>query len=365
MNECPESSVNETPEVAALLAAHAVVAVGVSGGKDSHACAIAVARHLEATGHAGPRVLVHADLGRIEWKDSLPACQRLAEALGWELLVVERAAGDMIQRWETRWTNNVRRYAELECMKLILPWSTPAMRFCTSELKVDVICRALRKRWPTAAIVNASGIRREESPDRAKKPVSAVIPKLQRKTAAGLAWNPIIDWCLADVWRVIEESGVPAHEAYVAYGASRVSCSFCIMSSTADLLAASGCAENADAYRLLVDLEARSSFAFQGARWLSDVAPQWLDDDVRRRIERAKRAAGERQRAEAELPTDLLYAGGWPTRLPAPAEAEVIAQVRRRVGEAVGIDVQYAKPAAVIDRFAELLSERAEGRAVD
>jgi 3'-phosphoadenosine 5'-phosphosulfate sulfotransferase (PAPS reductase)/FAD synthetase len=365
MNECPESSVNETPEVAALLAAHAVVAVGVSGGKDSHACAIAVARHLDAIEHAGPRVLVHADLGRIEWKDSLPACQRLAEALGWELLVVERPAGDMIQRWETRWTNNVRRYAELECMKLILPWSTPSMRFCTSELKVDVICRALRKRWPTAAIVNASGIRRSESPARAKMPVSSVMPKLQRKAAAGLAWNPIIDWSVADVWRVIEESGVPAHEAYAVYGASRVSCSFCIMSSASDLLAASGCAENADAYRLLVDLEARSTFAFQGARWLSDVAPQWVDEELRRRIERAKRAAGERQLAEAELPADLLYAGGWPTRLPAPAEAEVIARVRRRVGTVVDIDVRYTESAAVIERFGDLLAQRAEAPAVE
>lgn len=352
--------INEPSDVRSLIACGAVVAVGISGGKDSHACAIAVARHLDAIGHTGPRVLVHADLGRIEWKDSLPACERLAEALGWELLVVERPAGDMIQRWETRWANNVRRYAELECMKLILPWSTPSMRFCTSELKVDVICRALRRRWPTAAIVNASGIRRSESPARAKMPVSAVMPKLQRKAAAGLAWNPIIDWSLANVWRAIEESGVPAHEAYAVYGASRVSCSFCIMSSAADLLAAAGCPDNADAYRLLVGLEARSTFAFQGARWLSDVAPHWVDEDLRSRIERAKRAAGERQQAEAELPPDLLYAGGWPTRLPAPAEAQVIAQVRRRVGEAVGIEVQHTEPAAVIERFCELLHERTE-----
>jgi 3'-phosphoadenosine 5'-phosphosulfate sulfotransferase (PAPS reductase)/FAD synthetase len=365
MNDGSGLSVNATPEVAALLTADAVVAVGVSGGKDSHACAVAVARHLDVIGHAGPRVLVHANLGRIEWKDSLPACQRLAEALGWELLVVERPAGDMIQRWETRWANNVRRYAELECMKLILPWSTPAMRFCTSELKVDVICRALRRRWPAVAIVNASGIRRSESPARAKMPVSAVMAKLQRKAAEGLAWNPIIDWSVEDVWRAIEASGVPAHEAYGVYGASRVSCSFCIMSSAADLLASAGCADNAEAYRLLVELEARSTFAFQGARWLADVAPQWVDEQLRRRIDRAKLAAGERQRVEAELPAELLYAGGWPTRLPSPAEAEVIARVRRRVGTVVDIDVRYTESAAVIERFGDLLAQRAEAPPVE
>jgi hypothetical protein len=79
----------------ALLRVGCVVAVGVSGGKDSHAAAVAVARHLDAIEHAGPRVLVHSDLGRVEWRDSLPACERLASALGWELLIVRRQAGDM------------------------------------------------------------------------------------------------------------------------------------------------------------------------------------------------------------------------------------------------------------------------------
>jgi hypothetical protein len=124
-----------TPEVQAMLDRDAVVAIGVSGGKDSDACAIAVSRHLDRIGHKGPRLLVHSDLGRIEWKDSLPNCERLAERLGWELLVVRRQAGDMLARWEGRWQNNVSRYEDLSCVKLILPWSTPSMRFCTSELK--------------------------------------------------------------------------------------------------------------------------------------------------------------------------------------------------------------------------------------
>ena len=66
-----------TPEVQAMLDRDAAVAVGVSGGKDSDACAIAVSRHLDQIGHKGPRLLVHSDLGRIEWQDSLPSCERL------------------------------------------------------------------------------------------------------------------------------------------------------------------------------------------------------------------------------------------------------------------------------------------------
>src|SRR3546814_1701399 len=59
-----------TADVAALLAKNSVVAVGVSGGKDSDACAIAVDAYPNQIGNTGPRLLTHADLGRVEWKDS-------------------------------------------------------------------------------------------------------------------------------------------------------------------------------------------------------------------------------------------------------------------------------------------------------
>ena len=173
-----------TDEIAQLLGKNCVVAVGVSGGKDSQACALAVSRYLDSIGHQGPRVLIHADLGRVEWRDSLPTCERLAAHLGWELMVVRRQAGDMLARWQGRWANNVKRYQELSCVRLILPWSTPSMRFCTSELKVDVITRALKKRFPTHDIVNVAGIRRQESASRKKMPVASPQAKLQRKGRA-------------------------------------------------------------------------------------------------------------------------------------------------------------------------------------
>lgn len=175
-----------TPEVAELLASGAVCAVGVSGGKDSVAAALTTAAHLDAIGHAGARLLVHSDLGRVEWRDSLPACERLARHIGWELLVVRRGAGDLIDRWETRWANNVARYANLSTVGLILPWSTPAMRFCTSELKTAVISSALRRRFPDKAIVSVSGIRRQESATRARMPVARANTRLTTRHAPGL-----------------------------------------------------------------------------------------------------------------------------------------------------------------------------------
>ena len=66
------TDVATTPEINSLLASNAPVAWGVSGGKDSVALALAGQAYLDSIGHTGPRVLVHADLGRIEWQDSLP-----------------------------------------------------------------------------------------------------------------------------------------------------------------------------------------------------------------------------------------------------------------------------------------------------
>lgn len=351
----PSQNVAVTPEIQGLLAAGAVVAVGVSGGKDSVACALAVARHLDQIGHTGPRVLIHSDLGRVEWKESLPSCQRLAELIGWELMVVRRAAGDMLARWESRWAANLARYADLSCVRLILPWSTPALRFCTSELKVAVITSALKARFPSHAIINAAGIRRQESSARSKMPVTAPMSKLERQGRPGLSWNPIIEWSIEQVFEEIAAAGLELHEAYTRYGVSRVSCAFCIMSSAGDLMAAAGCADNHDLYRQMVKLECDSTFAFQGARWLADVAPDLLAPDLRARVAVAKAAAAERQIAESEIPPHLLYTKGWPTCMPTLEEAELLARVRRRVAACIDVEIGYTDARSILERYEALM----------
>ena len=199
-----------TDAIDRLLAADAPVALGVSGGKDSCALAFATIAHLDAIGHKGPRVLVHSDLGRVEWKASLPMCEQLAAELGLELIVVRREAGDMMDRWLGRWENNCARYAALSCVKTILPWSTPTMRFCTSELKTAVICRELTKRFPGKVIVSAAGIRREESAKRKQAPIAKAQKKLTSTTHAttGIDWNPIIEWTIADVLALLSRAAL-------------------------------------------------------------------------------------------------------------------------------------------------------------
>lgn len=348
-----------TPEIDDLLARNAVVAAGVSGGKDSDACAIAVNKHLNAIGHTGPRILVHSDLGRIEWAESLPQCERLAAHLGWELLVVRRQAGDMMDRWQGRWQNNVARYIDLSCVKMILPWSTPSMRFCTSELKAAVISSALKKRYPGQHIVNVTGIRREESDNRAKAPIAKEDPRLKRKGLEGYTWNAIIEFKLDQVLGTIASSGLNLHEGYSKYGMSRISCVYCIMSSEADLMASAGCVDNHDVYVELVELEIASTFGFQGNRWLADVAPHLLTHDQRSAVVDAKERALLRQRAEARIPKHLLYAKGWPTVMVTTAEAKLIADVRIEVASLLNLYVGCTTADEVALRYSQLLVEKA------
>jgi len=249
--------IEHAPAIVELLEKKTPVALGVSGGKDSTAMAFATTAYLDAIGHQGPRILIHSDLGRLEWKASLPMCQLLASRLGLELIVVRRQAGDLLDRWLVRWQNNCARYANLECVKLILPWSTAGMRFCTSELKTAIICRDLVERFAGCTIVSASGIRGQESPNRAKAPVFAPQLKLISKTfeTCGFDWHPLLRWSLEEVLSYHQVCHFPLHEAYTLYGTSRVSCVFCILSSLADLLASSTCEENHEIYCELVDIE--------------------------------------------------------------------------------------------------------------
>lgn len=348
-------------DIAQLVAHGAPVAIGVSGGKDSCAAALATYEHLDTVKHTGPRVLIHADLGRVEWSDSLPTCERLAQRLGLELLVVRRPAGDMMDRWLKRWSNNVKRYVDLSCVKVILPWSTPAMRFCTSELKSAPMASALVKRFPGTRIVSACGVRREESDGRAGAPTSKENARLANKThrTSGVDWNPIAAWTEADVFAFCADRGFAMHEGYTRFGMSRISCMFCIMARGADLVASASNPEHLTTYREMVELELRSTFAFQGSRWLGDVAPHLLEPAAREALAAAKVKAERREALESRIPAHLLYTKGWPTCMPTRDEAQLLATVRTLVGHLLDLNVACTTPQAILDRYAALMAEKA------
>jgi 3'-phosphoadenosine 5'-phosphosulfate sulfotransferase (PAPS reductase)/FAD synthetase len=338
-----------TDEAQRLLDVRAPVAIGVSGGKDSHAVAWALAQYLE--GYEGPRVLIHSDLREVEWLDSLPACQRIAERIGWELIVCGRPAGGMMERWESRWQSSIRRYTAMETVSVVLPWSTPSMRFCTSELKVDPICAALKKRFGRVPIINVTGIRGEESAARAKQPASG--PGGPKLPPGSLTWRPIHHWTLQDVWDAIADSGVAAHEAYRLFGSSRVSCRFCILANESDLRASLKDPEAVTIYIRMCDLELTSGFAFQGSRWLTSLAPD-LVPDGNWRLTRAKLLQDSRTELQAWIPKHLQFAKGWPHCVPTIEESAKLANMRAAVCALYGWDTPYLDALTVRERYQEL-----------
>jgi 3'-phosphoadenosine 5'-phosphosulfate sulfotransferase (PAPS reductase)/FAD synthetase len=354
----PFPALETAPKITELLALGAPVAIGVSGGKDSDVVAAETLAYLKQVGHRGPRILIHSDLGRIEWKDSLPACERLARRYDLELVVVKRQAGDLMDRWLVRWRNNCERYAQLQCVKLILPWSTASMRFCTSELKTAIICRALVARYPGQTILSVVGLRRQESATRAHAPVYAPQARLTSATygTSGYTWHPLLAWTLEEVLTYHRLHNIPLHEAYTRYGTTRVSCAFCILSSLHDLVQSASCPDNQDFYRELVELEIVSTFSFQEGRWLGEVAPHLLSGETLSRLKEAKRRAALREEAEDRIPKHLLYSKGWPRVMPTPSEARLLSEVRKGVAEIMELSIHYTDPKAIGCRYAELMA---------
>jgi 3'-phosphoadenosine 5'-phosphosulfate sulfotransferase (PAPS reductase)/FAD synthetase len=340
------------PEIDALLAAHAPVAVGVSGGKDSQAAAIATYAHLDAIGHKGPRLLIHSDLGSVEWEDSLPVCRKLADKLGTELVVVRRVAGGMMERWEGRWESSVSRYRELKTVTLVLPWSTPGMRFCTSELKTHVIAAELKRRFKGQTYVNVTGVRRQESAARAKGTIAG------QDASGNWNWRPISDWSIEQVFASIAAADLEPHRMY-GEGLSRVSCRFCIMSSSADLTVAAKTAEAHDIFRRMVGLEARSTFGFQGSKWLADVMPNLLDDELKGAVAESKVKAARRRELEGTLDKAMLFEKGWPVRQLTDGEADRLAEVRTELCRMLDIPSSYLDRSSIQGRYDELMAENA------
>lgn len=201
-----------------MIRAGALVVVNSSGGKDSQCMTILLSRIV-------PReqlVVVHAPLGEVEWPDAV----RHIEATlphGVPLILARTSSGkSLLERVEERGM-----------------WPSPKFRFCTAEHKRGPIERELRrylKAHPQfrGLLVNAMGMRAEESAARAKRLPWKRSDRNSRAGRSWFDWLPIFDLTEAQVFDVIRAAGQSPHPAY-GMGMSRLSCVFCIMASRADL----------------------------------------------------------------------------------------------------------------------------------
>ena len=196
----------------------ALVAVNSSGGKDSQAMCIVLSRIVPLD----QLLVVHAPLGDVEWPHTVRHIEDTIPP-GVPLILARTASGkSLLERIEERGR-----------------FPSSSARFCTSDTKRGPIERELRhflKAHPRFGnvVINAMGMRAEESPARSK-----LVPwrRSDRNSRAGrewFDWLPIHSLTTTDVFRVIRDAGQSPHWAYAA-GMSRLSCSFCILASRADL----------------------------------------------------------------------------------------------------------------------------------
>lgn len=359
----PLFGVSVDESVRAALVGGARVVFNLSGGKDSGGLSHAANDYLDGIGHPRERRhAIHADLGRAEWQSTPATVEATAAHLGVPLIVVRRNAGDLVARWEKRFSNALERYEGLETYNLIGPWSQANKRFCTSELKAQVIGPHLARLFRGETIVQVIGIRRDESRDRAKTAISSLDARFakpgNRHGTTMMMWNPGVLWSRDEVLDCHARHAIPLHEAYTVYGSTRLSCAFCVLASIRDLEAAASAAGNRDLYLHLVEMEASSTFSFQPDRWLADVAPSLLPASLRAAVQQAKVDAAARRAIEDGMPEGLRYVNQWPPRVPTPDEARAIQAARAAILARHELRNLYDTGEKVRDRFAELIAKR-------
>lgn len=232
------AGIAQVPEqIIDLIARGALFVINHSGGKDSQAMYLL----LRGLVPAAQRVLVHADLGEVEWPGAVDQ-------------IKATTAGEPLHVCRSR-----RALVQMIAERGMFP--SPSQRQCTSDLKrgpIERTIRAVTRERKAAGIeawglvVNCMGMRAEESPGRSKL---TPFKRHEGNSKAGREWYdwlPIHDLTTVEVFARIAAAGQAPHWVYAA-GMSRFSCCFCIMSNKADLTTAARL--NPGLYRRYVELE--------------------------------------------------------------------------------------------------------------
>jgi len=210
-----------------LIARGATFIINHSGGKDSQAMYLLLQKIVPAA----QRILVHADLGEVEWGG---AVDQIRATTAGEPLHICRSRRGLLQMIRERGM-----------------FPSPSERQCTSDLKRGPIERTIRQ-LGIKLIVNCMGMRAQESSGRAKLTPLKFSTRNSKAGREWYDWLPIHDQTVDQVFGAIAAAGQVPHWVYGA-GMSRFSCCFCIMSNKADLTTAARL--NPALFRTYVELE--------------------------------------------------------------------------------------------------------------
>jgi 3'-phosphoadenosine 5'-phosphosulfate sulfotransferase (PAPS reductase)/FAD synthetase len=107
-----------------------------------------------------------------------------------------------------------------------------SQRQCTSDLKRNPIQTWIRRNVKDTTIINATGMRAEESPGRSKLKVLSRNKSMTNSKRTVWDWNPIHKWSELRVRAYLIEMGIPLHPVYQHL--KRFSCRMCIYMSQHD-----------------------------------------------------------------------------------------------------------------------------------
>jgi DNA sulfur modification protein DndC len=194
----------------------ALFVVNHSGGKDSQAMT-AIIHHLVPDDQI---VIVHSHLPEVEWENT-------------QEFIIKNSFGHPVYVTEANKT-----FFDMVNHRQMFP--SPQHRQCTSDLKrgpLEKLIRHILKERDQSLIVSCMGMRAEESPNRAKKPIWK---HDKRNSKAGREWYqflPIHKMLTDEVFQTIQDAGQKPFWIY-AEGMTRKSCCFCIMASEHDICTA-------------------------------------------------------------------------------------------------------------------------------
>lgn len=245
----------ETPDLASFDA----ILINSSAGKDSQTALRATYLAARAAGVLDRMTVQYNDLGsRVTWPGTRELAQRQAEHYGIRFEVRSKPGGDLL--------DDIRQRGK---------FPDAARRWCTSDHKrgpgrtlLTALVRELNLDRP-ARVLQVYGFRAQESDQRARKIPYALNEGASNKTRRHVwDWYPIHAWTADEVWADIRASGVPYHSAYDE-GMSRLSCSFCVLASRADLLRA--CRMRPDVAQEYAAVEAEIGHRFQQATSMAEL----------------------------------------------------------------------------------------------
>lgn len=224
-----------TKQIKDLINQGAVFYCSHSGGKDSQAMYAGLKKIIPHN----QLVVVHADLGEVEWSG---VQEHIKNNISHTLNIVKAVKKDGTAKTLLGMAEERGKFPSSSC------------RQCTSDLKRDPIAKLIRNDMKSKGAVigvNCIGIRAEESTARAKKKTFSVNKRETNTLRDVYDWLPIFDLSTEEVFQGIADAGQDPFWAYQRN--ERLSCVFCIMGSLNDLR--HGAEQNPKLYKTYVELE--------------------------------------------------------------------------------------------------------------